>query len=288
MKIDFAPDPALYPFESRWFETSAGLMHYVDEGPREAPPIVLFHGNPAWSFLYRHIIVGLRDRFRVVAMDYLGFGLSEHPDQGFDFTIAEHIVTAGELVDHVGLDGYISMGQDGGGPISMGVAVERADRVAGVVLGNTFFWPAELDLRSYSRVMGTRPVQWLIRERNMFIRRFMPLLMTTKLSAEETSHYVEVHPSPASLRGVAEAPKQANAARPLLERLEQQVPSLLGAKPTLIVWGMKDPAFRAGPNLPRMQRAFNDHQVLRLPKANHFIQEDAPDEIVEAIIRRFS
>ncbi|MGI8816241.1 MAG: hypothetical protein ACR2G2_13455 [Pseudonocardia sp.] len=61
MEIDFVPDPALFPFDSHWYATSAGRMHYIDEGPRDAPVIVLFHGNPMWSFLYRHIIRGLRD-----------------------------------------------------------------------------------------------------------------------------------------------------------------------------------------------------------------------------------
>lgn len=74
MSIDFTPDPQLYPFESRWFDSSRGRIHYVDEGT--GPPILLCHGNPTWSFLYRDIIVALRDRFRCVAPDYLGFGLS--------------------------------------------------------------------------------------------------------------------------------------------------------------------------------------------------------------------
>ena len=62
MQIDFTPDPALYPFTSRWFDSSAGRVHYVDEGT--GPVIMFFHGNPTWSFLYRDIIAGLRDQFR--------------------------------------------------------------------------------------------------------------------------------------------------------------------------------------------------------------------------------
>ncbi len=133
MSIDFTPDPQLYPFESRWFDSSRGRIHYVDEGT--GPPILLCHGNPTWSFLYRDIIVALRDRFRCVAPDYLGFGLSERPS-GFGYQIDEHARVIGEFVDHLGLDRYLSMGQDWGGPISMAVAVERADRVRGVVLAH--------------------------------------------------------------------------------------------------------------------------------------------------------
>lgn len=138
MSIDFTPDPVLYPFESRWFESSRGCIHYVDEG--NGPPILFFHGNPTWSFLYRNIVIALRDRFRCIAMDYLGFGLSDRPP-GFGYKIDQHARVVGELIDHLGLDGYLTMGQDWGGPISMAASVERAYRVRGIVLGNTWFWP---------------------------------------------------------------------------------------------------------------------------------------------------
>ena len=140
MKIDFTPDPSLYPFEPHWFDGYAGQMHYVDEG--DGPPILFCHGNPTWSFLYRNIITRLRGRFRCVAVDYLGFGLSERPD-GYGYTIEEHARCAGELADRLQLDGFITMGQDWGGPISMAVGTARAERVRGVVLGNTWFWPAD-------------------------------------------------------------------------------------------------------------------------------------------------
>jgi haloalkane dehalogenase len=87
MGVEFTPYPALYPFNSHWFESSRGRLHYVDEGT--GPPILLCHGNPTWSFLYRDIIVALRDRFRCIAADYLGFGLSEHPPR-FGYTAEEH------------------------------------------------------------------------------------------------------------------------------------------------------------------------------------------------------
>jgi alpha/beta hydrolase fold len=109
--------------------------HALDR--RVAGPTILFcHGNPRWSFLYRHIVLAHRDRFRCVAIDYLGFGLSDRPDD-YDYTITEHAAVLGELVDGLALDDYVVMGQDWGGPIGTAVGVERADRVRGVVLGNT-------------------------------------------------------------------------------------------------------------------------------------------------------
>jgi haloalkane dehalogenase len=285
MGVEFTPDPQLYPFESRWFDSSRGRVHYIDEG--DGPPLLLCHGNPTWSFLYRDIVVALRDRFRCLAPDYLGFGLSERP-AGFGYKIDEHAGVVGEFVDHLGLDGYLTMGQDWGGPISMAVNVERADRVRGIVLGNTWFWPTDvLTTKIFSHVMSSPPMQYAILRRNFFVERLIPAGTARRLSAAVMEHYRAVQPNAAARLGVAEMPKQILAAHPLLARLAQEVPAKLGAKPALLVWGMKDFAFRPGPTIPRMRTTFPDHAVVELPTANHFIQEDAPDQIAAAIIDRF-
>ncbi|MDV3133157.1 haloalkane dehalogenase [Mycobacterium sp. 29Ha] len=286
MPSEFTPDPELYQFTSRWFDSSRGRVHYIDEGT--GPVIVFFHGNPTWSFLYRNIIAGLRDRFRCIAPDYLGFGLSERPS-GFTYRIDEHVSVMGELVDHLELDRYLSMGQDWGGPISMAVGTDRADRVRGVVLGNTWFWPtSELSTKVFSVVMGSPPMQWAITKRNFFVERMIPAGTSTSLDDAVMEHYRGVQPTPQDRAGVARMPKEILAARPLLERLSRDVPTKLGSKPALFVWGMKDFAFRPGPNLPRMREAFPDHVVVELAEANHFMQEDAPGQIAEAIIDRFA
>ncbi len=289
MSIDFTPDPRLYPFQSRWFDSSQGRMHYIDEGPADfkGPPILLCHGNPTWSFLYRNIVIALRDRFRCIAPDYLGFGLSERP-AAFGYTIEEHARMVGEFVDHLGLENFLTMGQDWGGPISMAVAVERAERVRGVILGNTWFWPTdEIGMKIFSRVMSSPPMQYAILRRNFFVERLIPAGTQHRPSAAIMGHYRAVQPSPAARRGVAEMPKQILAARPLLARLAREVPANLGAQPALLVWGMKDFAFRPGPMIPRMRETFPDHVLVELPGAKHFIQEDAPDQIAGAIAERF-
>ncbi|WP_107529021.1 haloalkane dehalogenase [Mycolicibacterium tusciae] len=286
MPSEFTPDPELYPFSPRWFDSSRGRVHYIDEGT--GPVIVFFHGNPTWSFLYRNIIAGLRDRFRCIAPDYLGFGLSERPSE-FTYRIDEHASVMGELVDHLELDKYLTMGQDWGGPISMAVATDRADRVRGVVLGNTWFWPtSELSTKVFSVVMGSPPMQWAITKQNFFVERMIPAGTSTSLDDAVMEHYRGVQPTPQDRAGVARMPKEILAARPLLERLSRDVPAKLGSKPALFVWGMKDFAFRPGPNLPRMREAFPDHVVVELAEANHFMQEDAPGQIAEAIIDRFA
>lgn len=283
--IDFQPDRDLYPFTSRWFDSSHGRLHYIDEG--SGPPILFCHGNPTWSFLYRNVIAGLRDRFRCIAPDYLGFGLSDRPS-GYGYTVEEHARVVGELVDSLGLDGYVSMGQDWGGPVTMAVDTARADRVRGIVLGNTWFWPADgLKMKVFSTVMSSRPMQSAILKRNFFVERLIPVGTTRTLTPLEMEHYRAVQPSPEARRGVAELPKQILAARPLLQRLAQEVPATLGAKPALFVWGMKDFAFTPAATLPRMRATFDDHVVVELPEANHFMQEDAPQQIAAAIIARF-
>ncbi len=285
MPIDFTPDPELYPFTPRCFDSTAGRMHYIDEGA--GTPILFCHGNPTWSFLYRNIIIRLRDQFRCIAPDYLGFGLSDRP-AGYGYTIEEHADVVGELVDHLKLDGYVSMGQDWGGPISMTVDTVRADRVRGVVLGNTWFWPTDrLSMKLFSTVMSSPPMQYAILKRNFFVERMIPAGTSRTLTPREMEHYRGVQPSPDARTGVAVMPKQILAARPLLERLARDVPATLGAKPALLVWGMKDFAFQGQHMIPRMRATFPDHVLVELPTANHFIQEDAPDRIAEAITTRF-
>src|SRR5436309_3724148 len=99
----------LYPFESRYADIDGASVHYVDEG--SGPPLLLLHGNPTWSFLYRDIIRGLSDRFRCIAPDHPGFGLSSAPP-GYGFTPAEHADVLEKLVLHLDLQGLTMMVQD--------------------------------------------------------------------------------------------------------------------------------------------------------------------------------
>ncbi len=279
--VDFRPSPEHFPFESRWFDSSAGPLHYIDEGAGQ--PLLLLHGNPDWSFLYRKIVRGLRDHFRCVVPDYPGFGLSVHPTR-YGYTSAEHAVVVGELVDHLGLDQMLVMGQDWGGPIGMEVASRRADRVAGLVMGNTWFWPADTRLfRSFSAVMSSPPIQSLITRRNFFVDPLMKRTLKVKLSEEEFAHYQAVVPTPESRKGIAVFPRQIRDAGAWLADLEHRVQATLRGKPIVLIWGMKDPAFGRQDVIARWQRTFPDATLIRLERAGHYIQEDAPERIVGAI-----
>ncbi|MGI9615984.1 MAG: alpha/beta fold hydrolase [Acidimicrobiales bacterium] len=282
--VDFTPDSDLFPFESRWFDSSVGPMHYVDEG--EGRPLILFHGNPDWSFLYRKIITQLQDQFRCIAMDYPGFGLSVHPASGYSYTPGEHAAAVGELIDHLDLHDAIVMGADWGGPIGLDVASRRSERITGLVIGNTWAWPADTPmLRFFSRLMGSPPLQALIKRRNFFVNPAMKRTFETAVSEAEFEHYTAVVPTPAHRRGIAEFPKQIRAARPWLAELEQRVITNFADTPMLLVWGTKDPVFRS--ILPGWERRFPNAKVVRLDTASHYLQEDEPEKIADAIVNTY-
>lgn len=282
MQIDFAPDRKLFPFESKWFDGAGPRVHYVDEG--QGRPVVMFHGNPTWSFLYRKVIADLGGQFRCVAVDYPGFGLSERP-AGYGYTAREHATVIGKLVDHLQLEGFIVVGQDWGGPIGMAVALDRANRVAGLVFANTWCWPAHGWLATFGVVMSSPPLQWLILNRNSFVNFIMPRSVSTPMAPEVFKSYQDAQPSPAARLGVAEFPRQIRRARPMLERLATEAPAALRAKPMELVWAMKDPAFGSPAVIARWKRDFPAANVTELPGANHYIQEDAPEAVAAAVRR---
>jgi haloalkane dehalogenase len=272
----------LFPFEPKWFDGAGPRIHYVDEGQGRA--VVMFHGNPTWSFLYRKVIKELSGQFRCIAMDYPGFGLSERPS-GYGYTSAEHAQVVGKLVDYLELGGFVVMGQDWGGPIGMTVALERANRVAGMVFANTWYWPAQGSLATFSVVMSTPPVPWLILHRNAFVNFIMPRSVATPMEPAVFKTYQNDQPTPEARRGVAEFPRQIRRARPMLERLAANAPTTLGDKPLELVWAMKDPAFGNPAVIARWQRDFPNAHVTRVENANHYIQEDAPGALAEAVKR---
>ena len=144
----------LYPFESRFFTTPGGRMHYVDEGA--GAPVAFLHGNPSWSFEFRGLVADLRDRFRCVAPDHLGFGLSARPGRGEDHHPAAHAENFIALMHHLGLDDVTLFLADWGGPIGLEFARRHPDRVARLVIVNTWAWPVDNDLHfvAFSRLMG--------------------------------------------------------------------------------------------------------------------------------------
>jgi len=277
----FTPDSRLFPFTSRWFESRVGAIHYLDEGVGD--PILLLHGNPTWSFLYRGIIIRLKQRFRCIAVDYPGFGLSERPDD-YDYTPAEHASVVRELVRHLDLRRLTIMGQDWGGPIGLSVAADELPRLQALVMGNTWYWPIDSwQLKTFAYAMAMAPMQSQILNKNFFVEKLMPMAVKHPLADEVMDHYREALPTPASRIGVAELPIQLTEATPWLAELRGRVRDELSNVPLLLTWGLHDPAF-GRTYMERFRQDFHYVKVRRLD-AKHFIQEDAPAEIAAAIVK---
>ena len=275
----FIPDPRLFPFTSKWFDSRVGKVHYIDEGIGD--PILFLHGNPTWSFLYRGIVIRLKKKFRCIAVDYPGFGLSERPSV-YDYTPAEHAGIVRDLVQHLDLQNLTVMGQDWGGPIGMRMALDELPRVRALVMGNTWFWPLDSwQGKAFAYVMSMAPMQSQILNRNFFVEQLLPMGVKHPLPDEVMYHYREAMPTPSSRIGAAEFPIQLTAASPWLATLENQVKDRLADVPLLLTWGLHDLLF-ARPFMERFRETFRVVRVQRLD-AKHFIQEDAPKEIAEAI-----
>jgi haloalkane dehalogenase len=270
----------LYPFRSHYADVSGARVHYVDEG--SGPPLLLLHGNPTWSFLYRDIVAGLRDRYRCIAVDYPGFGLSS-PPPGYGFTPAEHARVLEALVVELDLSGVTLMVQDWGGPIGFAVATRRPERFAAFVIGNTWAWPkSDPGTQLFSRFLGGPIGRRLIVNRNVFIERILPGGVRRRtLSDAVMNAYRGPFPTPGSRRPIAVLPREILASRPFLAEIEGRLDRLRD-RPALIAWPTKDVAFGERER-QRWEQTFPDHRTVLLGGAGHYMQEDAAPEIVTAI-----
>ncbi len=284
-----------YPFFPRHFQTAAGRMHYVDEGSGDV--VVMLHGNPAWSFLYRNLIkqltaplpnplpqAGEGVRCRCIAPDLIGFGLSDKP-YDWNYLPEEHAKNVAALIEHLGLKDITLVVNDWGGPIGMHYAVTHPQNVKRLVVLNTWAWPVDDDFHytAFSAFMGGPLGGWLIRRRNFFAGTFMRMAFGDKRRLSKTAHrhYMDALPTAESRKGCYVFPRQIVASTPWLEQLWSQI-AVLREKPTLFVWGMKDVAFREK-ELLRWQAALPNSRTVRLPTVGHFVAEEAPEELGQAV-----
>ncbi|MFN2589252.1 MAG: haloalkane dehalogenase [Actinomycetota bacterium] len=138
-----------YRFDPHFAQVGEGglLVHYVDEGPRDAPPVLLLHGEPTWSYLYRTMIPVIVDAgFRAVAPDLIGFGRSDKPAERDDYTYQRHVDWTAALIEAVHLDGVTMFCQDWGGLIGLRLAAENPDRYDRIIAANTFLPTGDLPL----------------------------------------------------------------------------------------------------------------------------------------------
>jgi haloalkane dehalogenase len=273
-----------YPFTSRFLEVPAGRLHYVDEG--EGEPIVMVHGNPSWSFMYRKEIQDLRKNFRCIALDHLGFGLSEKP-WDFDYKPASHSANLGRLLDHLKLDSFTLQVHDWGGPIGLGQAVENPERVQRLVILNTWMWPMDHvpQARRFSSMMGGPLGRFWTRYGDAFVRVMMPMTFPDKSKFRAVKkYYTSVCNSSKERKGMWTFPKEIIASSDWLGSLWDRREAIAD-KPALLVWALKDPVFRKEA-LERWQGLLRNHQVEKLPGVGHYVAEELGHEL-SPLVERF-
>jgi haloalkane dehalogenase len=284
MKRPFSVDPLEYPFEDRWLPYRDGALHYLDEGT--GPVVLLLHGNPTWSYLYRNVIKELRTGHRLIAPDYPGFGMSKAPSR-YGFTPPEHAGAIEHLIATLALQNIILVAQDWGGSVGMSYAVRHRKNLRGIVVMNSWAWPASLPQWLFSLAMGGWPLgYWLQTRRNFFAAAVVPrgIHHREKVSDNLRKAYTDPFPTPASRKPTWVFPRQIRKARSWLRAIESQLPALADV-PAVILWGARDePGFRPQ-EMARWQRYLVRHELEILDDASHFVQEDRPDRVADAIRR---
>lgn len=272
-----------YPFDSHYFDVPAGRLHYVDEG--SGPPVVMVHGNPTWSYLYRHLIKRLQPEYRCIAMDHIGFGLSDKP-LDWSYLPADHATNLTALIDDLNLKDITLVVQDWGGPIGLSYAVTRPENVSRLVIMNTWAWPVNRDWYyiAFSGFMGGPFGRLLIRRYNFFARSVMRQAFGDKRKLNSAVHeqYLSALPTAEARKGCYVFPGQIIQSTPWLAQIWSRI-AALQSKPTLIVWGMKDIAFREK-ELKRWESAFPAARTVRLDSVGHYVQEEAPDDLTGAVL----
>lgn len=274
-------DDELFPFQSRFVELDRSLVHYVDEG--SGPILLMLHGNPVWSFVYRDVILALRDRFRCIAVDLPGFGLSTAAP-GYRYLAQDHADLVVSFLDRLDLSQVTLVGHNWGGPLGLYAAQQRRDKFERLVLSNTWAWPLNGDPSSelFSRAMGNPVGRALIRRLNLLVDYFIPSGHKRRtLSAAEMAHYREAMPTPQRRQPCAALPGELVGARAFFTGLAEQI-GALDQLPTLILWADTDPIF-TDKYRERLEATFPNHTTTVLHGVGHFGQSDAPVEFSEAI-----
>ncbi len=279
-------DRNAYPFQSHSLALPDGRMHYVDEGSGE--PVLFVHGAPTWSFEFRALIQGVRDFRRAIAPDHLGFGLSERP-AGFEYTPEAHARALEAFVDELGLERFALVVHDFGGPIGLPLALRRPERVTRLVIMNSFMWPLDADkeLARNASLAASELGRMLYRHANASLRLLMPgaFFDRKKLTPELHRQYLSVFPDGESRQRVLwQLARSLLGSGDFYARLWQSRDALRSI-PTLLVWGMQDPAFTPT-HLRRWQRALPDARTLDIGAAGHWPHEEQPN-VVTAALRHF-
>ncbi len=274
----------LYPFQSHEIVVGGQRCHYIDEG--EGPTLLMVHGNPTWSFYWRDVILALRGRFRCVAIDNIGCGLSAKPAaKDYSYRLARRSADVNELIEKLDLRHITLVAHDWGGAIGMGAAVAAPERFERFVLMNTAAfrmptcpWPIHL---CHLPLFGPVAVQGL----NLFVRTALRTTtckherMTPAVRAGYSAPYDSWANRVAVLRFVLDIPlSPKHPSYQTLLNIEEGL-AKFRESPVCLIWGMHDWCFT--PNfIDRFLEFLPQAEVHRLADAGHYVVEDAHEQIV--------
>ncbi len=274
-----------YPFAENYCELSLGglRMHYVDEGPREANPVLMLHGEPTWSYLYRHMIpLVAAAGSRVIAPDLIGFGKSDKPSELNDYSYANHMAWLTNLIVQLDLRNITLFCQDWGSLLGLRLAAEHPDRFAAIVVGNGMLPTGDQAMPKAFKIWKNFALYspWFP------ISRIVASGCFNALSADERAAYDAPFPSSRFKAGARAFPRlvpttpndpATGANRAAWQVLEQW------QKPFLTCFSKGDPITRGGDVYMRARIPGANGQPHITVRGGHFLQENSPKELSEAI-----
>lgn len=281
---------ALYPFAPHHLAVDGGRIHYVDEGPRDAPVLLMLHGNPTWSFYFRELIRAFSEDHRVVAIDHLGCGLSDKPET-YDYRLEARIAHVERLVDALSLRDLTLVVHDWGGAIGMGYAVRHPEQARRFVVFNTAAFPSERIPFSIDICRWPIFGPLMIRGLNAFskVALIRAVHHRERLTPEVRSGYLAPYDAwatrVAQLRFVQDIPmRKDHPSFALLAQIGEGLAQLRG-RPMLLAWGAHDFCFDLE-YLAEWRARFPEAEVEVYEDAGHYVVEDAHERIIPRM-RRF-
>ncbi|MET0614040.1 MAG: alpha/beta fold hydrolase [Thermoleophilaceae bacterium] len=276
-----------FPFEPHYLESGDVRLHYVDEGPREGPTLLFVHGNPTWSYMWRRPIAELSEQGRrCVAFDHMGFGRSDKPPHLARYSLEAHIEHARTLVEKLDLTDVTLVAHDWGGPIGLGAMLDHADRLSSAVLVNTWAWELPSFVPPFIREFRTEGLgEILVLGGNLFVESIPGGMVSRDTDPVMMEAYRAPFPDYWSRVGMlafqreipfTERDRSAALMGSIHERLQQL------DIPVTLVWGMRDPVFQPV-FMDQWRELFPDARVVELEDAAHFVPEDRPDAVTEAL-----
>lgn len=286
----------IFPFASHYLTMPDGeWMHYIDEG--SGPLLVMVHGNPTWSFLFRHLIAYFRRSHRVIVIDHVGMGLSSRP-QNYPYNLRQHIKNLSTLLSFIGVGREIKsfnlLAHDWGGPIALGAAIELSasndlSLIDQLFLSNTACFQSEM-IPKRINILKSAFGQFLISSLNVFAynatwmapaKKLHPLIKKALLFPYQNKR--ERVAIAAFVNDIPLGPHHESFSP--LKRIEEKLNTI--KKDPALIWGMKDFCFNQK-YLERWENFYPKAHVFKLKKASHYLFEDAPKEIIEAMEQVFA